>query len=136
MDFYSGLAGSDFRSNLLVEQSRNNESHDLSFSRGQGLVALLHIENLGLLFSRRTVTLESLLNCVQQILIPKGLRQEFHGTRFQCLNRHGHVSVRRYKNNRNWHATLGQTILEIEPTHLRQPHIQNKATWAGCTLSA
>src|SRR5579863_1336932 len=107
MDFHRGLASSDLRSNLFVEQSRNNESHDLSFSRSQGLVALVHIDKFGLLFSCRTVTLESLLNCVEQILIPERLRQEFYGTRFQSLNGHRHISVRRYKNDRNVHPTLG-----------------------------
>jgi hypothetical protein len=80
------------------------------------------------LFSRRTVTLESLLNRVQQILVPKWLRQEFYGTRFQRPYGHRNVSVRRNKDNGYLHTNLGQPALEIEPTHLRKSYIQNQAT--------
>ena len=52
VDFYCGLAGSDFVGNLLIEHSGDHESHDLSFPRGQCVIALLQIVDLGLLFSR------------------------------------------------------------------------------------
>jgi hypothetical protein len=38
--------------------------------------------DLRLLFSHRTITLESLLNRIQQILVPKRLREKFYGARF------------------------------------------------------
>src|SRR5580692_4687042 len=86
------------------------------------------IVGLSLQVSLSAVTLQSLLNCVQQVLVSEGFRQEFHGARFQCSDGHGNVSVRRNKNDRNLHSGLGQLALEIEPTHLRQPYIQNQTT--------
>src|ERR1700744_2140435 len=88
------------------------------------------------LFSRRTVALESLLNRVKQILVPKRLRQKFHGTRFQRPDGHRNVSVRRYKDDRYLQTNLGQPALEIKSAHLRQPYIQNQATWVTGRLSA
>src|SRR5260370_33766145 len=88
----------------------------------------MQVVDLGLVFTRRAVQLEGLLDSVQQLLIPKGFRQKLHGPRLQCSDRHRNVSVRRDKNDRDWQADLGQLTLEIETAHLRQPHIENQAT--------
>ncbi len=71
------------------------------------MVALVQIVDLGLLFSRRAVTLKGLLNRVQKILVPKGLRQKLHGTRLQRSDRHRNVSVRSDKDDGDLHADLG-----------------------------
>jgi hypothetical protein len=62
--------------------------------------------DLRLLFSRRTVTLESLLNRVEQILVSKGLRQKIHGARLQGPDRHWNVSVRGNKDDGYLHTNL------------------------------
>jgi hypothetical protein len=43
VDFYCGLAGSDFVGDLLIEHSADYESHNLPLSRGQCPIALLQI---------------------------------------------------------------------------------------------
>jgi hypothetical protein len=62
--------------------------------------------HLSLLFALRTITLESLLNRIQQILIPKRLRQKFDGTRFQRSNGHRNISVRGNKDDGYMHTNL------------------------------
>jgi hypothetical protein len=62
--------------------------------------------DLSLLFSRRTVTLEGLLNRVQQILITKRLRQKFHGARFQRPDGHRNISVCGNKDDGYMHTNL------------------------------
>jgi hypothetical protein len=96
----------------------------------------MQFANLSLLFSLRTVTLESLLNRVQQILVPKGLRQKFHGTRFQCPNGHGNVSVRGNKDDGYLRTKFDEPSLKIESAHLRKSHVQDQATWLRTALSA
>src|SRR4029077_14430784 len=128
VDFYTGLPGSDFGRNLLIEHSGDHKSHNLTLSCGQCVIALLQVVDLGLSFSSGAVTLEGLVNCVQQILVPERFRQKFNGARLQCSDGHGNVSMRRDKDDRDFHAGLGQLALEIESTHLRQPYIQNQTT--------
>ena len=53
VDFYRGLAGSDFVGNQLIEHSGDYESHNLAFSSSQRVIMLLQIVDLGLLFPRR-----------------------------------------------------------------------------------
>ena len=95
VDFYCGFAGSNFRGNLLIEHPGDHQNHYLLLSRGQCAIAIHRSADLGLLLLGDAVTLEGLLNCVQQILVPERFCQKFHGTRFQCLHRHRNVAVRR-----------------------------------------
>ncbi len=74
MDFYCGLAGADFGGNVLVKHAGDDEGHHLPLSCGQRFITLVQGVDLGLLFSRRAVPLEGLLDRVQQILVPKGFR--------------------------------------------------------------
>jgi hypothetical protein len=64
MDLYSSFASPDFCRNLFIEHSRHHKPHDLPLSRSQRLIPPTQFVDLGLLFSLRTVTLESLLNRV------------------------------------------------------------------------
>src|SRR5580700_2109408 len=43
VDFYCGLAGSDFGRNLLIEHSGDHKSHNLTLSCGQWVIALLPV---------------------------------------------------------------------------------------------
>jgi hypothetical protein len=70
VDFYGCLAGSNFRGNLLLEHSGNDESHNLPLSRSQ-------ILDLDLPFLRTAVMLETVLNRVQQIQIPERFAPDF-----------------------------------------------------------
>src|SRR4029077_1810780 len=119
------LAGSDFGGNLLIEKSGDHKSHDLALTRGQSVIASLQVVDLGLSFSVSAVALQGLLNCVQQVLVSERFRQKFYGARLQCFDRHGNVTVRRNKDDRDLRSGLGQPALEIKSTHLRQPYIQN-----------
>src|SRR5579871_1645022 len=91
---------------------------------------MLQFVDLGLLCSDGAITLEGLLNGVQQILIPEWFRQEFHGARLQRPDRHGNVAVRRDKDDGDLHTGLCQLALEIESAYLRQSYVQNQTTGA------
>ena len=64
VDFHSGLTGSDFRGNLLIQHSRNHESHNFPLSRSQRLITVPQTVDFRLLFARGAIPLEGLLNCV------------------------------------------------------------------------
>src|SRR5580704_17064659 len=95
------------------------------------MVALVQLIDLRQLFTCSPVTLKCLLNRVQKILIPKRLCQKLDGPRLQGPNRHWHVSMRRDKNDGGRLAQFCQLSLEIEPTHLGQPHIKHQAARVG-----
>jgi hypothetical protein len=57
VDFYCGLARSDFGGNLLIQHSGDDESHNLLLPCSQCAIVLLQIVDLGLLLLRGAVTL-------------------------------------------------------------------------------
>src|SRR5579863_1473263 len=128
MDLYRRLAGADFGGNMFVEHARDYQGHNLPLTCGQCVVALVQIIGLGLLLSCLAVSLQSLLNRVQQILIPKGLRQKLDRARFKSFHRHWNVAVRGDKDDRDFNADFRQLSLKIESTHLGQSYIQNQTT--------
>jgi hypothetical protein len=88
------------------------------------------------LFSRRTVALKSLLNRIQQILVPKRLCQKFDRTRLQSPDRHGYIAMCGNKDDGNRYAELSQHALKIQSAHLGQSYVQNQATRVGRPLLA
>jgi len=55
---------------------RQSPLHHFTFSWRQGIIPAAQFGGLGPLFTRRTVRFERLMNCIEQILIPKRLGQE------------------------------------------------------------
>jgi hypothetical protein len=119
MDLYGGFTDSDLSGNLLIEHSGHYQPHDRSLTRRQGQVPSVQFVNFILLLSRCTIALKSLLNRVQQILIPKWLCEKFHGAGFQSPDRHRYIAMCGNKDDRNLHAGVSQRTLEIESAHLR-----------------
>src|ERR1017187_333176 len=99
VDFNSDFAGSELRSYLLIEHARDHQSHDLALAWGQQFVALPQFGKLTLLLMYRPGPIQSLINRIQQVLVPEGLGQEFDRTRFHGLHRHGNISMTSYEDN-------------------------------------
>src|SRR5579859_6929517 len=85
---------------------------------------------------RRAVTLQCLLNRVEEILISERLGQKFHGARFHGPDGHRNVSVRGDEYDGDFDAFLDESPLEIETAHLRQSYIEDQTARAGVVFLA
>src|SRR4051812_45933319 len=136
MNFDGDFAGPQVISNLLVEHARDHERHDFSFAGRQRLIVLSQISDLILLLTRHPVTVQRLVDRVQQILVPKRFGQELHRAEFHGLHGHRDISVTSNKDDGDTNPSVGQLALKIETASSRQPDIQNQTTWTVNTLVA
>src|SRR5277367_469158 len=130
LDLDGDFTGSEFRSHLLIEHSRNHHAHDLALPRGQRFVSLLQLGKLNAPLAHYPVAVQSLVNRVQQILIAKRLGKKLHGPGFHGTHRHRNISVAGDKNDGNPDARILQLSLEVQAADTGKPHVQNQATWS------
>src|SRR6266566_4001642 len=114
MDLHSDFTGPKVISDLLIEHARNHQSHDLALAWGERLVAFSQSAELTLLLAGETIVVQSLVDCVQQVLIAEGLGQELHCTGFHRLHGHRNVSVTSNKDDGNADARIAQFALKIQ----------------------
>src|SRR6266699_3570305 len=128
MDLHGDFAGPKLISDLLIEHARNHQFHDLALAWGERLVALSQPTELTLLLAGHTIAVQSLVDCVQQVLIAEGLGKELHCAGFHRLHRHRNVSVTGNKDDGNADARIAQFALKIQTSYSTQSHIYNQAT--------
>src|SRR5216684_9029943 len=136
MDLHGDFAGPELRSYLLIEHARNHQAHDLALACGQRIVPLSQLGKLTLLLARHPVAIQSLVDRIQQVLIPEGLGQELYRTGFHGLNRHRNISMASDENNGNADARISQLALKVQTVDSRKSHIQNQAIWAVLAFAA
>src|SRR5580700_9090932 len=136
MDLYGDFAGSKFRGYLLVEHPGNHQAHDLALACGEQLVALSQLVKLSLPLARLPVAIQSLVDRIQQILIPEGLGQELHRAGFHGPHGHGNIPMARDEDYGNRNTRVGQLALKIQAINSRKSHVQNQATWSVRWLAA
>src|SRR5258707_11335577 len=129
MNLDGDLADPELKSDLLIEHTRNHQAHDFALARAQGLVTFSQPGIVTLLAAPDSVAIQSLLDCVQQVLVVERLGQKLHGTRFHGLHRHRNVSVTGNKNNWDLDARVGQLTLKVQTIDAGKVYIQNQATW-------
>ncbi len=112
---------------MFVETTRDDPRHDLTFPGGQRLITRTQSRNRFLIVEASPIALEAKLDCVQQILVSKGLGQKLHRTPFHCLYRHGYVAMPSYKNDRKLDPARSKLSLKIEAALPRQPNVKDKA---------
>src|SRR2546427_10269816 len=117
-------------------RSRNHQAHDLALACGQRLVALSQLGKLTLLLARHPVAIQSLVDRIQQVLVPEGLGQELHRTGFHGLHRHRNISMPGDEDDRNLDARVSQLALKVQTVDSRKSYVQNKATWSVRPLAA
>src|ERR1700677_2852785 len=93
LDLHRNFARSKLRCYLLIEHARNHQAQDLALTRSQRLVTLSQVGKLALLLARHPVAVQSLVNRIQEILIAKRLREEFHRPGFHSLDGHRNISM-------------------------------------------
>lgn len=92
--------------NLLRELTLCNQIHHLSLAIGQRLVSSfqfgIHLERV----TAHTTFRQAAVDGVEEVLIPERLCQEFDGASLHGADRHGNVTVRRDKHDRNFSVRL------------------------------
>src|SRR6266851_3856273 len=136
MDLHGDFAGPEFRGDLLIEQARNHQAHDLTLACGKRLVALSQFAKLTLPLEHNPIAIQSLVDRIQQVLVPKGLGQELNRSGFHRLHCHWNIPMTGDEDNGNADARVSQLALKVQTIDTRKSHVQNKATWPIRSVAA
>src|SRR5262245_61732956 len=82
------------------------------------------------------VTVDRLLNSVEELLITKRLREKGHGSSLQGLHRHWHVPVGADEYDWGRRIRVDELALKIKATRSRQSHVEDKAARCVGALAA
>ena len=127
MSLHRRLAGAELRGDLFVEQTRHDQGHDLALARRQRLVPPSQLGQLRPLLSCRAVTINRLLNGVEELLVTKRFREKLHGSSLHGLHRHGNVAMSGDEHDRDRRIRVGKLALKINAAQSGQPHVEDKA---------
>src|SRR5207253_837408 len=132
---HSDFTGPKVISDLLIEHARNHQSHDLALACRQRFVAVSQLAKVTLLLTRHTVSVQSLVDRIQQVLVPEGLSQELHRAGFHGPHAHRNISMPGDEDDGNPDARIRQLALKVQAVDARKSHVQNQATWPVRTLA-
>ncbi|MGF6870861.1 hypothetical protein OKW35_000315 [Paraburkholderia sp. MM5477-R1] len=116
------------RGNLFVHQAGHHESDYLSLPRCQRAVAGPKRRDGLLGRAARRIARQRIRDCVQHVLIAKGLGKKVERSRFHGLDGHFHVAMACHEQNRHLQAALRHFFLKGEAAFAAQPDVENQAT--------
>ena len=70
------------------------------------------------------------MDCIQKILIAKGLGEEFHRAGLHGAHGHGNISVGGNKDDGDMNLLANEFCLQVQPTESRQTDVEDKAVRA------
>src|ERR1700688_2161756 len=104
MDLHRDFADSQRKRYLLVQHTRDHQTHDLPLTVTQRLVAFSQLREVTPLTARHAVAIQSLVDRIQQLLVQERLGQELYCAGFHGLYCHRDVSVTRDEDDGNLYA--------------------------------
>jgi hypothetical protein len=119
VSFHGGFAGAELGGDLFVKRTPHDECHDLTLALRQRFVPASQLAQLCPLLSCRTVTINRLLNGVEELLVAKRFREEVHRAGLQGLDRHWNITMSGDENDLDRWIHVGQLALEIEAAQSR-----------------
>src|ERR1700688_622444 len=114
MNLHGDFAGPEIRRYLFIEHPGNHQAHDLTLACGQRLVELSEFSNLSPLLACLPVTIQSLIDSIQQVLVAERLGQELYGPRFHGPHRHGYIAIAGDEDYRNRDTRVSQLALKVQ----------------------
>jgi hypothetical protein len=123
LDLDGDFTGPELESYLFIEHARNHQAHDLTLARRPQLVAPLQLAKPGLLLAHHPVAIQSLVDRIQQVLVPEGLGQELHRFGFHGLHRHRNISMTRDEDDGNPDTRVSQLALKIQTADSGKSHV-------------
>jgi hypothetical protein len=127
MSLHRGFAGVELRRDLFVQQTGHDERHDLTLTLRQRFVPPSPLGQTSPLISSSAVTLDRLLNGVEELLVTKRFREKVHRAGLQRLHRHWNVPMSADEHDGDWSIGFGKLVLKVEATQSRESHVQDKA---------
>jgi hypothetical protein len=101
------------RGDLLVEETSDDQLHHVPLAGGQGVIPLAQLGQCRPLVPPHTVTLQCLLDGIEEILVAEGLGQELHRPGFHGPHGHGDVPIAREEDDRQGDLGRGQCALQV-----------------------
>src|SRR4029434_9590642 len=123
MSLHRGLAGVELRRDLFVQQAGHDECHDLTLARRQRFVPPSQLGQIRPLTSGSAVTINRLLNGVEQLLVTKRLREKVHRASLQGLHRHWNVTMSGDEHDLHRWIRMGKLTLKIEAAQSGESHV-------------
>src|SRR5262249_23145542 len=117
----------ELRRDLFVQQPGHHECQDLALALRQRFVPPSQPRQIRPLTSSRAVTINRLLNSVEELLVTKRFREEVYRAGLQGLHRHWNVTMRGDEHDLDRWIRMGKLTLKIETAHSRESHVQDKA---------
>jgi hypothetical protein len=113
----------ELRRDLFVQQTGHDECHDLTLALRQRFVPPPQLGQTCPLTSCGAVTINRLLNSVEELLVTKRFREKVDRAGLQRLHRHWNVPMSADEHDVHWWIGLGKLVLKVEATQSRESHV-------------
>src|SRR5229473_845729 len=127
MNLYRLFTRTQFRRNLLIQQSAGHQGEYFPFTWSQGIITTLQLANLRPLRQLMAMPFDPALNGFEQILFFDGLSQELQRSTLHCADRHGDISMPGDKDYGQIDLGRGELFLKIQAAQIWQTNIQHQA---------
>src|SRR4051812_31624236 len=128
LNLYRAFGGSEVRSYLFVEHSRNDHQNHFLLPRSKRIEPRSNIRYFLFLFAPRAISVKCDANSIEKVLVAKRFRKEFDRSRLHSTDAHGNVAVAGEKNYGDTNISCRKLTLKIEAAQSRQPYVQHKTT--------
>src|SRR5205823_11018263 len=129
------LGGVQFRGNLFVQKTDDDETQNLKLTRRQFVDASTCFPSFPAFVQLFLGTFESKFDRFDQFYIVKGLRQKINGAAFHRLSGSRHVAVAGNENNLLASTSFFERLLQPQTIQSRHADIENQADRAFEDLS-
>src|SRR2546425_3982731 len=123
-----GFAGSQLPGDLLVEQTGDGGGHHVPLATGQRVIPATKLGELQPLRARHATAVDRVANGIEQVLLPKRLREKLDCTGLHGSNRHGNVAVPGEEDDRQRRVGVGKRLLQVEAAHSREADVEQEAS--------
>src|SRR5260370_28891631 len=127
MNLYRFFTRTQFRRDLLIQQSAGHQREYFPFTWSQGIITTLQLASLCPLRQLMAMPFDPALNGFEQVLFFDGLGQELQRTALHCADRHGDVSMPGDKDYGQSDLGRGELFLKIQTPQIWQTNIQHHA---------
>jgi len=135
LQFDRYFARSQTGRDLFIERTANHQLHDFTLSRSERLETDAQTFEIRPVQPRSAIAFESLLNCVQKILLAERLGQKLDGARLHGPYGHRYIPVAGDEDDRNMHVRLRELMLQVEAAQSGQTDVEHKARRCVLTLA-
>ena len=124
MGLHRDLTDAEFAANLFVQQTGDDQGHDLSFARGKGRVTIPELFDLRLLAKSDAAAFEGLPDGAKEHVIVKRLCEKFDSACFHGLHCFWHIAVTCDEDNGYIRVFGRNSFLQLEAIQARHGNVE------------